>query len=116
MRGSGVGRAAGVAFGVIGLTMGTAGPVLAGPGADVVRSTECGFQPGPGEVESIPGTGVTDFIPATSCQIVRTPTGRANFEIRAELPEGVSLDRALVGPGTVVTPSGRINSHGSFGG
>lgn len=103
-----------VALGVLGLAFGTAGPALAG--ADVVRPPDCGFQPGPGEVESIPGTGVTEPIPASACQIVLTPTGRANYVIRAELPEGASLDRALLVQGTVVTPSGRINGHGSFGG
>ena len=114
LRGPRVVRAVCVAAGVLALTAGTAGPALAG--ATVVRPSDCGFQPGPGEVESIPGTGVTTFIPATACQIVLTPTGGAYYVIHAELPDGVSLDRALVGPGTVVTPSGRINSHGSFGG
>lgn len=116
MRGSRAVRAAGVAVGVLGLTMSMAGTALAG--ADVVRPPAgvCGFGPETPGGEAIPGTGVTEFIPATKCQIVFTPTGRNNFVIKATLPEDVSLDRALVEPGTVVTPSGRINSHGSFSG
>jgi hypothetical protein len=91
-------------------------PATAHAGAEVVRPTGCGHGLAPGDTEVIPGTGLTEFIPASFCQVVFTPTGRANFVIRAELPEGVSFDRALVGQGIVVTPSGRINSHGSFGG
>ena len=117
MRGTRVVSAVGVAVGVVGLTLSTAGTAVAVAGADVVRpETGCGFGPDTPGGEVIPGTGVTEIIPATACQIVFTPTGRNNFIIKAELPEGVFLDRALVGPGTVVTPSGRINSHGSFGG
>ena len=113
MRGSRVASAFRVAVGVAGLTLVTAGPALAG--ADVVRPTECGYTLGPGETEVIPGTGITENITASSCQIVFTPTGRANFVLRAEVPAGYSFDRALVAGGTIVTPSGRIVGHGSFG-
>ena len=112
MRGSRVASAAGVAVGVVGLTLSTAGPALAG--ADVVRPPDCAFTLVEAETEVIPGTGITETILASACQVVFTPTGRANFTIRAEVPEGYSFDRAIVAPGTVVTPSGRINGHGSF--
>lgn len=109
MRGSRVACAVGVA----GLTLGTAGPALAG--ANIVRPTQCGYTLGPGETEVIPGTGITENIVASSCQIVFTPTGRANFVLHAEVPAGYSSERALVAGGTIVTPSGRIMGHGSFG-
>jgi hypothetical protein len=104
----------GVAVGALGLAVGAAGPALAG--AEVVRPPDCGWVPDAeaGEAESIPGTGVTDPIAATACQLVFTPAGRVNYVLRGVLPEGASVQPALVGPGLVVTPSGRINSHGSF--
>ncbi len=48
---------------------------------------------------------------ASSCQVVFTPTGRANFVQRAEVPDGYSFERAVVAGGTIVTPSGRIIGH-----
>lgn len=115
MRGRRAVDVAGLALGISGLALALAAPASAG--ADVVRPPGCGWGPdtGAGETESIPGTGVTEVIPASSCQLVFTPTGRTNYVLRGELPEGASVDGALVGPGLVVTPSGRINSHGSFG-
>ena len=114
MRGRRAATVIGITQGMSVLALALAVPASAGP-AEVIRPPDCGFAPEvPGD-ESIPGTGVTDLIPATACQVVITPNGRVNFVLKAQLPEGASVDPALVGPGLVVTPSGRINSHGSFG-
>ena len=114
MRGRRAATVLGLTHGLSALAFALAVPAFADP-AEVVRPPGCGFGPDAPGGESIPGTGVTDFIPATACQVVFTPSGRANFVLKARLPEGASVDTALVGPGLVVTPSGRVNSHGSFG-
>jgi hypothetical protein len=109
-----LGSVVGIAVAVV-----VAGALPASAAAEVVHPEVCGFGPDPDVEgsESIPGTGITDFIPATYCQIVFTENG-ANFVIRAELPEGYAVDQALVlkdeGSITVVTPSGAIVSKGSF--
>jgi hypothetical protein len=86
-------------------------------GAAIEYRDNCGWGPDP-EVpgsEAITGTGITEFIPATYCKLVFTPSGRVNFVIRGLLPEGTSVHPALVDEyGTVVTPSGRISGTGSF--
>ena len=112
MRGRRVAKVVAVPLGAFGLTLSMVGPASAG--ADVVRPTECGYTLGEGETEVIPGTGITETIVASSCQLVFTPTGRVNFVQRAQVPDGYSFERALVAGGTIVTPSGLIIGHGSF--
>jgi hypothetical protein len=107
-----LGSMVGVAVAVV-----VGGALPASAAAEVVRPDECGWQPGPGETESIPGTGVTEPIAATFCQVVFLEK-QANYLIRGEMPAGHSVERTLVlrGPNsiTVVTRSGQITETGTF--
>jgi hypothetical protein len=105
----------GIVVGIASLAVLLVLPGTASAGAEVVYPDGCGWGPDETDPESIPGTGITEFIPATYCKIVFTPSGRANFVIKGRLPEGTAVHPALRAPGVgVVTPSGRINAAGSF--
>jgi hypothetical protein len=85
--------------------------------AEVVHE-QCGWgAEEPGD-EVIPGTGITETVHTSFCQIVFTPAGVANAVLRGQAPEGYEADRAVVDRHdfgrTVVTPSGRIIGTGQF--
>jgi len=109
-----LGSIVGVAVAVV-----VGGALPASAAAEIVNPENCGWAPDPDVEgsESIPGTGITDPIAATYCQIVFTD-GRANYVIRGELPAGYSVEQALVLKDengiTVVSPSGAIVSKGAF--
>ena len=86
--------------------------------AEVVRPPHCGWMAEEEGGESLPGTGITEFVDASFCQIVFTPSDSAPFILRGTAPEGYEGDRAVIdrsdGNHTVVTPSGRIKTTGKF--
>jgi hypothetical protein len=111
-----MGRAVPVIGIVVVATAGTALPAHAQAQAQVLRP-QCGWGLGESESEIIPGTGITDPVDASFCQVVLTGQG-VNFVIRGQAPDGYTADRAVVDGGrggvTVVTPSGAINGTGHF--
>jgi hypothetical protein len=116
----GAGRAAGRAGWVVGVaalaTLGAAVPAKAEP-AVILHPTGCGWALQDDETEVVPGTGITEDIEATACQVVISPDG-VHFSMRGQGPADYSATRAVVDRGrpgvTVVSPSGRINGTGHF--
>jgi len=100
----------GVAFSSV-MIASVLGAAPASAGAFVFYPEDCGWTPGSVE-------GVEDFIPATYCQIVGTPSGKLMIRAQGELPEGFTLTQAYVNledcDGTsslVATPSGRLTAN-----
>ena len=101
---------AGAAFSSI-IIASVLGAAPASAGAAVLYPDGCGWSAGSVE-------GIDEFIPATYCQVVVTPSGKLQATLTGQLPEGFTLKQAYVnlndcvGAGSLVaTPSGRVVSH-----